>query len=149
LEKMLPPDIVKKIKTEDMAEYYFGLGMWMRNNWGLWGSSRLAKYFNQLGVYDPEAMSSIILSSFQNRLNGRPLGVEEQIAEFKQYWQAVAEPKNRRCPKDNSVITLSSKEDVTNENGRRRFIHYGVCKKRGHEWAYEFDKGWYDPNAKN
>jgi hypothetical protein len=37
--------------TEDefSARVHFGFGMWMRNNWQLWGGSRLSKYFNDLG----------------------------------------------------------------------------------------------------
>src|SRR6185503_4365770 len=30
-------------KREDMIRYHLGLGLWMRNNWGLWGGSRLQK----------------------------------------------------------------------------------------------------------
>lgn len=43
LPDRLPSLIVKEGSEQDMIRYHMGLGMWMRNNWGLWGGSRLAK----------------------------------------------------------------------------------------------------------
>jgi hypothetical protein len=53
--------------------YRFGPGLWMRNNWGLWGGSRLQKYFFDNGVKDPEEMSWIILTCYHRHKNGRPM----------------------------------------------------------------------------
>ena len=61
--------------------YGFGPGRWIRNNWGLWGGSRLQKYFMDNGVNDPEAMSWIILTSYHRSINGRPIEFEKQIKE--------------------------------------------------------------------
>lgn len=58
-------------KREGMIAYHLGLGTWMRNNWGLWGGSRLQKYFTDRGVRHPEAMSSVILYHYHDWLNGR------------------------------------------------------------------------------
>ena len=58
-------------KREDMIQYHLGLGMWMRNNWGLWGGSRLQKYFMDRRVKHPEAMSTVILYHYHDWLNGR------------------------------------------------------------------------------
>ena len=33
-------------EDEFSANTHFGFGMWIRNNWGLWGGSRLSKYFS-------------------------------------------------------------------------------------------------------
>ena len=60
-----------KPKREDMIRYHLGLGTWMRNNWGLWGGSRLSKYFNDKGVSHPEEMSSIILYHYHDWLNNK------------------------------------------------------------------------------
>ena len=54
-----------------MIKYHLGLGMWMRNNWGLWGGSRLQKYFTDKGVTHPEGMSSVILFYYWDWLQGR------------------------------------------------------------------------------
>lgn len=41
------------------------LGIWIRNNWGINGGSRLSKYFNNRGITDRDAISEIIISSYQ------------------------------------------------------------------------------------
>jgi hypothetical protein len=42
----------------------------MRNNWGLWGGSRLQKYFTEKGVGHPDEMSSVILFFYWDWLQG-------------------------------------------------------------------------------
>lgn len=95
LEKMLPLDSIKQVKSgteNDMIKYHFGLGMWMRNTWGLWAKSRLARYFNNLGIFHPDDMSAIILDSFWRYLNKRPIELEKQIQYYKKFWD---EQKNK------------------------------------------------------
>lgn len=58
-------------KRDDMIRYHLGLGMWMRNNWGLWSGSRLQKYFNDRGVTHPDEMSSVVLYYYHDWLNGK------------------------------------------------------------------------------
>src|SRR3712207_2155195 len=41
-------------KPKEMIRYHFGLGMSLRNRWGLWGGSRLRKYFADRGVEHPD-----------------------------------------------------------------------------------------------
>ena len=74
LDKELP-EIDRKEMTalkgrKEMIAYHLGLGTWMRNNWGLWGGSRLQKYFTDKGVNHPEDMSSIILFFYWDWLQG-------------------------------------------------------------------------------
>lgn len=56
---------------DDMIEYHPGLGTYLRNNWGLWRSSRLQKYFLERGIYHPDSMSRIILDYYYDWLNGK------------------------------------------------------------------------------
>ena len=58
-------------KRENMIQYHLGLGMWMRNNWGLWGGSRLYKYFHDKAVTDTEDMSSIVLFYYYDWLTDK------------------------------------------------------------------------------
>jgi len=47
LKKTLTPEQLTEFKNKkgnELADVHFGLGMWIRNNWGLWQKSRLAKY---------------------------------------------------------------------------------------------------------
>jgi len=62
-----------------MIRYHLSLGTWMRNSWGLWGGSRLSKWFNRHGIDNPEDMSGILLTSFWRSLHKKPLLLEAQI----------------------------------------------------------------------
>jgi hypothetical protein len=54
---------------EETIKYHHGLGTWIRNNWGLWGGSRLKKYFTNNGFNNPDDMSSYILENYYDFLN--------------------------------------------------------------------------------
>jgi hypothetical protein len=103
LLKMLPAGEVEKMKKgpeKDMINHHFGLGRWMRNNWGLWSQSRLQEYFHKLGLTHPDDMSSVILTSFWRHLNNRPLKVKEQVAYYQEYWKKMkSKPKKRKPDK--------------------------------------------------
>ena len=55
----------------DTIMYHMGLGMWLRNNWGLWSGSRLLKYFRDRGITHPDDMSGIILTHYHDWLNNK------------------------------------------------------------------------------
>ncbi|MFA5337646.1 MAG: DUF6794 domain-containing protein [Candidatus Omnitrophota bacterium] len=96
LKKMLNPELIKEMKAgaeADMTKYHRGLGMWIRNNWGLWSGSRLKTYFNDLGVRHPDDMSGVILTSFWRNLNNKPIQLKEQIKYYQDYWKRVKEQK--------------------------------------------------------
>ena len=57
---------------------HHGLGMWIRNNWGLWRNSKLKRYFLDRGILHPDEMSSIILSSYHRYLNNNQTGLDGQ-----------------------------------------------------------------------
>jgi len=66
---------IKNLKSRDETiEYHHGLGMWLRNNWGLWGGSRLQKYFLEKKVNHPDNMSSLILEFYYDWLNNKNEG---------------------------------------------------------------------------
>jgi uncharacterized protein DUF6794 len=74
--------------TEDgMVDYHMGLGLWMRNNWGLWRGSRLAAYFNHLGIYHPDDMSGIILDSYWRKLHGKRIELDAQVRSYQDFWK--------------------------------------------------------------
>jgi len=92
LGRMLPSKLVRKIRTgteEDMTQYHLNLGLWMRNNWGLWKGSRLSEYFNRQGIVHPDDMSAIILCSFWRHLNSKPVDLEGQVFIYKTYWDLM------------------------------------------------------------
>ena len=75
LDKLLPEVDIREMKalpkSEDMIRYHLGLGMWIRNNWGLWGGSRLQTYFQEKGIRHPDNMSGLLLSFYYDWLHGQ------------------------------------------------------------------------------
>ena len=89
LDDLLEADVIQDMKSgseTDMLQYHFGLGVWMRNNWGLWGGSRLSAWFNKRGIYHPDDMSGIILDSYRRHLNDQPIQLEQQITRYQEFW---------------------------------------------------------------
>jgi hypothetical protein len=74
LDKLLTSEDIKEIKglksKSETIEYHHSLGMWIRNNWGLWGGSRLSTYMNDRMNQEPDAMSSMILELYWEWLHG-------------------------------------------------------------------------------
>ncbi|MGS2727914.1 DUF6794 domain-containing protein [Psychroserpens sp. BH13MA-6] len=63
----------KKQLRESKSRWEFnshmgGLGMWIRNNWGINGGSRLLKYFNDRGITDRDDISGTIIEYYQKWL---------------------------------------------------------------------------------
>ncbi len=59
---------------------HHGLGMWIRNNWGLWGGSRLQRYFFDKNVNHPDDMSDEILKAYyKKKIQGLDYSVEDDI----------------------------------------------------------------------
>ena len=56
-------------KKKDTIDLHFSLGMWIRNNWGLWGGSRLQIYFLKKDINHPDDMSSKILETYYDWLH--------------------------------------------------------------------------------
>lgn len=63
-------DTIKALTSrEETIIYHHGLGTWIRNNWGLWGGSRLQKYFLARDVKHPDSMSALILEYYYDWLH--------------------------------------------------------------------------------
>jgi len=73
---------------------HLGMGMWIRNNWGLWKGSRLKEYFNKKAVErakkegrelifnpHPDNMSGAILSNYYEYLISKRINIQEKIAD--------------------------------------------------------------------
>ncbi len=79
--------IIEMSENDFIANAHFGLGMWIRNNWGLWKGNELAKYFNSIGIYHPDDMSGIILTSYYRELHGQDWNVDKQVIYYQEYWK--------------------------------------------------------------
>lgn len=75
LDKLLKPkerEAIKNLKDRnETILYHHGFGTWLRNNWGLWGGSRLQQYLISKGLKHPDDMSSTILVFYYDWLNGQ------------------------------------------------------------------------------
>ena len=81
-------------KAQSLSEDKFvgmshhGMGMWIRNNWGLWsGDSGISKFFRDLGIYHADDMSGIILTSFHRHLLKKPLEIDKQVEHYLDFWK--------------------------------------------------------------
>lgn len=82
---------ITKLAEKDYVygNYRFGIGLWMRNNWQLWGGSRLSKFFRDNKISHPESMSVVILESFYRSLKNEDIRFEEQVKEYVE-WEEKA-----------------------------------------------------------
>lgn len=76
-------DAVARRTEADLAAHHFGLGLWIRNCWGLWSGSPLARYFRDLDITHPDDMSAIVLRSLWRELNGHPIDLADQLAVYR------------------------------------------------------------------
>jgi len=148
LERLLPATSIAFIRDsapEDMNVAHFGLGMWMRNQWGLWRASRLAQHFNRMGIYHPDDMSGIVLTSFWRRLHNRPIDLLAQVHMYQKYWRAHAPPDTTRFAECPAGVQLAGGVSVP-ADATPRFIHLGRCTD-GVWWAFERPRGWYKADS--
>jgi len=65
---------------------HHGLGTNLRNNWGLWKNSVLAKNLRSMGMIHPDDMTAIIFDSYQRKLKGQDIRLKEQIKYYDDFW---------------------------------------------------------------
>lgn len=151
LTKNLAPEDIERMRSgpeDDMVLYHHGLGTWIRNSWGLWKQGPLYQYFYRMGLRHPDDMSGVILTSFWRYLHARPLGVQEQVRSAQAYWRVAQEPppgSNRAC---REVVAIRAQLIRQFPDGSPRVINIGHCSADGRLWAYEVDRGWYEPDEK-
>lgn len=76
--------ITKLSEMEFLKKYYMSLGFQIRNQWKLWKKkSEIVRYFNSLGIYNPDDMSGIILMSYYRELKKEDWKLDEQLRFFK------------------------------------------------------------------
>lgn len=98
---------VKNWEEKEFAgKVHLGFGMWIRNNWRLWGGSRLSKYFNDLGIYHPDDMSGIILDSYHRNLNNKEIKLDDQIKYYQDFWENSNKEEIKRRQEEFSEYKL-------------------------------------------
>jgi len=86
-------EIFKNYSENDtiFRDYHFGIGLYLRNNLLRHHdeSDNLTKFFDSIGIYHYDDMSSIILTSYQRYLNNQNIELESQVNKFKEYWKPI------------------------------------------------------------
>jgi len=80
LDHILSDEQKDRFRKQDPIEQHFGLGLYIRNNWGLWSSSRLKIYMESFGLVHPDDMSAIILECYHAHLRGKPVNFENRVS---------------------------------------------------------------------
>lgn len=79
--------IVLQQEVDFVSRAHFSMGGWVRNKWDLWKRKGLTKNFNEMGVFHPDDMSSIILTCYYRELKGLDWELQEQIKGYQKYWE--------------------------------------------------------------
>ncbi|GAB5400643.1 MAG: hypothetical protein Aureis2KO_22280 [Aureisphaera sp.] len=118
---------ITKLTEKDYVygNYRFGMGLFMRNNWQLWGGSRLSHFFRENKIGHPESMSVVILESFYRYLKGEDMRFQEQISDY------VAWEKNREL--ENRI-----REKEAEEEKLENFNEYNVGSIVDYVFNYDF-----------
>ena len=127
-----------KLASENIAtsKHHFGLGLDIRNGKNLWRSSLLKTYFKLNGIYHPDDMSGIILTTYHRELNGEPFKFREQKKYYKEYWKVAQMPGdtiekwyNYKNPQD--LYDKEREEYLSNfKQGRKVLGSINAWKKR-------------------
>ncbi len=135
-------------EEEFRGRYHFGLGLWIRNNWGLWKGSRLSKYFNNLGIYHPDDMSGIILASYYRHLKGLEIHLNDQIQQYQNYMKVVQEPSKKSYPAEAPDLQFNRWFDYDTKDSGQGYIQVGTSKKTNTTWIYDYYLGWLKVNER-
>ncbi|WP_139059012.1 DUF6794 domain-containing protein [Polaribacter vadi] len=145
LSDSLKLEIKKKSENDFTSESHFGLGIGMRNNWRLWKGSDLSKYFNSIGIYHPDDMSGIILTSYYRKLTGHEIKLDEQIAYYKEYWDGVELtqlPEKKEHPEPNLKFRVSINYGSYAENKKWGTVYIQTNSENENFWIYDYYYGW-------
>ncbi len=83
---------VEQEEGEALVEAHHGYGTFIRNTLELWYDGPSVEWFNEKGIYHADDMSSIILTSLHRKENGKDIKLDEQIQEYRAYWEKT-DPK--------------------------------------------------------
>ncbi|MFA9212625.1 MAG: DUF6794 domain-containing protein [Candidatus Methylacidiphilales bacterium] len=87
--------IMAMTEGQFISNFHFSLGIWIRNNWELWKGGELSKYFNSIGIFHPDDMSGIIMTSYYRHLKGIDRDLDKQVENYQDHWKAANEHFNK------------------------------------------------------
>jgi hypothetical protein len=83
--------ILNEDSTKFVIEEHFNVGLYIRNNWKLWEKETpIVKWFNKLGIYHADDISSLILKAFHAKIkNDTKFDLNKEIKHYIKYWNKV------------------------------------------------------------
>ncbi|MDP4226336.1 MAG: hypothetical protein Q8907_10020 [Bacteroidota bacterium] len=89
---------------DSLKNAHFSIGMWIRNSWiRNQCDTLLVKYFNKIGIFHPDDMSSIILTSLYRKLTNKTIDLNKQIEVYKKYWGKIND-----CSKTQRILATEN-----------------------------------------
>lgn len=83
-------DEILKTENKFVANIHMNLGMYIRNNWGLWKKEGdLYNMFVKMGLEHPDDMSGLILTSYYRQQKNLPIKITEEIKKYQDYWKNI------------------------------------------------------------
>lgn len=82
------------------ASSYHSAGLFIRDSWFLWWQKghhnaiwpetkpKLIQFFNDMGIYHANDISSIILTSVYREISGKEIDLQGQVQQYKDYWES-------------------------------------------------------------
>lgn len=94
-------EFLAKNENDAVGELHMGTGLAIRNSWGLWEKRKnsIVRYFNSLGIYHPDDMSSIILTSFHRKISNKDINLQQQVDVYLKYWEKAKEDSKNAANK--------------------------------------------------
>ncbi len=72
-------DTIRQMQPDSLVKLHFSLGLWLRNNGGLWQGGPVADSLRARGVRHPDDMSNVILRAYRSYLRGEPIDLAALI----------------------------------------------------------------------
>ncbi|MBO4232603.1 MAG: hypothetical protein J5862_05150 [Bacteroidales bacterium] len=132
LDSILAPENKKLIQSMEENELlprtHLALGMWIRNNWGLWAGSRLATYFYKQGIQHPDDMSGMILCCYYHYVKGENVNYRQMLRKGRQQekrWAKKLKKERQREDDDWEYIERyeCNEMDFLSEEAIEAFLH--------------------------
>jgi hypothetical protein len=85
LEQEMPAEAKKELLTLPKDQYiqmHFGLGMTVRNRFGLWQDNEITQFFRRNGVDHPDDMSMPFIGGFVEHLQGHDVDMVKAIETY-------------------------------------------------------------------
>lgn len=114
-------EIFDMTEEDYITNSHFSTGLWIRNNWGLWGGKDLSKYFNRMGIYHPDDMSGIILCTYYRHLHNKDYELDKQIKYYQDYW-TKSQLIGQKLKTDTAFVRQSRLEFEKSEKDRKEKI---------------------------